>query len=81
MDSEMLTRFFMWGTILNAAFLMVAFMVWVCAADYMYRTHNRLFGISRESFNLVFYVFIGAYKLITYAFFLTPWLALLIISR
>ena len=80
MDIELVKSFLMWCTILNVCFLLVSFLIWLLAADLVYKIHGKLFGISRETFNLVFYCFLGLYKVVVFALNLVPWLALEIVG-
>ena len=80
MDIETLKLFFMWCTILNVGLLILSFLIWMVAADFIYKVHGKWFPMPRESFNAVFYGFIGIYKLFVYVFNLAPWLALVIIG-
>lgn len=81
MNIQMLTDFFMWCTIINIIILCCAFFIWLIGADYIYKLHSKCFHLpSRETFNFVFYSFLGLYKILVYVFNLVPWIALLIIS-
>lgn len=80
MAIEMLTRFFMWCTIINAGLLIGAFLTVAFAGDFMYRVHGKWFPMPRETFNVVLYVFIGVYKILVYVFNLVPWIVLEIIG-
>ncbi len=80
MDIETLKLFFMWCTILNAGLLLFSFLLWIVAADFIYKLHGKWFSMPRESFNAVFYGFIGVYKLFVYVFNLVPWVVLVILS-
>ena len=77
---ETLTRFFMWCTILNFALLILTSLMCVCAKDWAYGMHSKLFGISREAFNIAIYSFLGVYKIFIFVFCLIPYIALLIIG-
>ena len=82
MDIAMLTRFFMWCTILNAgllalSFLMVAFGF---GSDFVYRMHSKWFPMSRDTFNTVLYSLIGVYNIFIFVLNFVPWLALVIIK-
>jgi hypothetical protein len=79
MDIQTLTVFFMWCTILNVALLLLSSLMCICAADWAYRIHSKLFSISRETFNVVIYSFIALYKLLVIVFILIPYVALSII--
>ena len=80
MNIEILKLFFMWCTILNAGLLILSFLIWMVAADFIYKVHGKWFSMPRESFNLVFYAFIGFYKLFVCVFCFVPWVALVLIS-
>ena len=80
MDITTFRAFFMWCTILNAALILLSFVFFVFASDFIYRMHSRWFTFSRETFNVVFYSFLGFYKIIFLAFNLIPYIALLIIG-
>ena len=80
MDIQTLTTFFMWCTILNVALLVLSSLFCICARDWAYRIHSKLFSISRETFNVMMYSFIALYKLLVIVFSLIPYIALLIIG-
>ncbi len=80
MDIQLLTRFFMWCTILNVGLLFLTFLIFTVAGDFVYRMHGKWFSMRRETFNVVFYSFIGLYKVLVYVFNIIPWVALLIVG-
>lgn len=80
MDTEMMTKFFMWCTILNFGFLMFSFLCLVSAGDFVYKTHGKWFPMPRETFNAVLYSFLGVYKIVFLVFNVVPWAALTIIG-
>lgn len=80
MDITTVRTFFLWCTIINAILLTGSSLVCIFASDSIYPIHSRLFKVSRESFNTMFYSFIGLYKILWMVFNLVPWLALLIIA-
>lgn len=76
-----LTTFFMWCTILNAGLLVLSSVVMCfCAGDWVYGIHSKWFRISRESFNVAMYSFIGLYKILVIVFNVIPYAALLIVG-
>jgi len=79
MDIQMLTRFFMWCTILNMGLLVLASLILAFAGDFVYRMHGKWFPMPRGTFNVVLYAFIGMYKIIVFVFNVVPWIALIII--
>ena len=80
MDIQTLTTFFMWCTILNVALLLLSSLMCICAGDWIYQIHSKLFSISKETFNVMIYSFIALYKLLVIVFILIPYIALLIVG-
>lgn len=80
MDIQTLTSFFMWCTIINAGFLLFLTLIFMLTPDLAYKMQSRFIPISRETFNTVFYSFIGLFKVFVLVFNVVPWIALLIIA-
>ena len=80
MDIQTLTSFFMWCTIINIGFLIFLALVYLLVPNVTYRLQSRFIPISRETFDIVFYSFIGIFKALVLVFFVVPWIALLIIG-
>ncbi len=80
MDLDTVRAFFMWCTIVNGALLVLSFLICACAGDLVYRMHSKLFPMSRETFNVVIYSFIGLLKIFVITFNLVPYVALLIVG-
>ena len=72
----MLTRFFMWCTIVNAGLLAISFLFLAFAADFVYKMHGKWFPMPRETFTVVLYAYLGLYKILILVFNLVPWLVL-----
>ena len=80
MDIQTLTSFFMWCTIINTGFLIFLALIFMLAPNLVYRLQSMFINITRETFDIVFYSFIGFLKIIVLVFNLVPWIALLIIG-
>jgi len=80
MTINVLRQFFMWCMVLNGAVLMLSFLFWLGAKEWICQQHQRLFGISQEQLNFVAEFFFIGYKLFLISFNLIPYLALLILS-
>ena len=80
MDIQTLTRFFMWCTILNWSLLVLWTIMFIAAPGLVYRTQNTFFPLPRETFNVVMYAFLGAFKIVFLVFNVVPYVALLIIG-
>ncbi len=80
MDTQTLTAFFMWCTIINAALLSLSIVMMITIGDLAYRIHSKWFPMPRQTFTVVIYSFLGLYKVLFIAFNLVPWVALLIVG-
>ena len=80
MDVETLTRFFMWCTILNGGLLVLWTTMLILAPDLVYRMQSKWFPITRETFNVVIYSFLGLFKIVFLVFNVVPYVALLIVG-
>ena len=80
MDTRTLTAFFMWCTIINGAILLLWALLFMIAPDWLYRMQKRWFPIARETYNSIFYCFLGAFKILYFFFNLVPYTALLMIG-
>ena len=52
----------------------------ILAPDLVYRTQSKWFPISRETFNVVMYSFLGLFKIVFLVFNVVPYVALLIVG-
>jgi hypothetical protein len=80
MDIQTLTTFFMWCTIINGALLVLWTTVCMLAPDLVYRVQSKWFPIPRETFDVVFYAFLGVFKPFWLVFNVVPYVALLIVG-
>ena len=80
MDIQILTTFFMWCAIINGGFLILWAAFSVFAPELVYRTQSRWFPMSRETFNIVSYSFLGMFKIVFLVFNIVPYVALLIVG-
>ena len=80
MDIFAVRTFLMYCSILNGALLILSFLIYVFVGDLVYKTHSKLFPMSREAFNIAAYSFIGLYKIFFWVFNLMPFIACTIIG-
>lgn len=80
MDIQTLTTFFMWCSIINGSILILWTIFFMFAPDFVYRIQSNWFPIPKETFNVIFYAFIGLFKIIFIVFNVVPYIALLIIG-
>lgn len=76
MDMETLRQFFLWCVLLNGGLVILYALICAVGGGWIYRAHHRWFPISRETFDVVLYAFLGLYKLLFIVFCLVPYLAL-----
>ena len=79
MDIETLTTFFMWCTIINGGLFVVSAITCLLLKNWAFRMHSKMFGISRDAFNVSTYAFLGLFKIVFLVFNVVPYVALLII--
>lgn len=80
MDIQTLTVFFMWCSIINFGLLLFLGLIFLLAPNLTYKLQSMFVPISRETFNVVFYSFMGFFKVIVLVFNVVPWIVLEIIA-
>jgi len=71
-----------WCTVINFAFMLFWFLVFLVAHDLAYQIHSSMFpGLTPESFDEFHYQFLGFFKLSVMLLNLAPYIALRIIGR
>jgi len=80
MDIQILTTFFMWCTIINGTVFALWATTCILMPDLLFRIHSKWFSISRETFNISIYSFLGILKIFFLVFNVAPYVALLIMG-
>lgn len=80
MDIDLLRGFFGWMSALNLCLLMFSTIMMMVFKDWVMSVHRKFFDLSDEQFNLTYFKFIAAYKLLTLIFCVTPYVALILID-
>ena len=70
-----------WCTIMNFALLMVWFLFFVFAHNWLYRFHSSMFKMPEETFNAIHYGAMAVFKLAILMFNFAPYVALLIVRQ
>jgi len=81
MNIQRLTAFLMWCTIINGVLLVITAIMGTFGLDFVYSIHGKLFLFSRETLSVIFYLFLGLYKMVWLVFNAVPYVALLIIRK
>ena len=76
MTTTSITEFLLWCVGINYGFLLLWFVGFAFAHDWMYRLHRRWFRLSVETFDAIHYAGMAAYKLAILLLNLAPLLAL-----
>ena len=80
MDTNTLSAFFMWCTIINGGLLLLWTLAHLIMPDLVYKSQKKFFTLPKETFTVVFYSFLGLFKILFLIFNLVPYLALLILQ-
>lgn len=81
MDTEFLCRFLLWSLAVNYVVLLVWFFAFAFARDGIRRLHGRWFRFSDETFDVIHYAGITAYKIGILLFNLAPLIALWLMRK
>jgi hypothetical protein len=80
MTASEMKEVLLWCVGINYGILLVWFGAFVCAHDWMYRMHTRWFKLSVETFDVIHYAGIAAYKIGIILLNLVPLIALCLAS-
>jgi len=71
-----LQTFFGWCSVINIGILLLWFLFFVLAHNFMYWAHSKLFRFSVERFDELHYMLIAQFKFLIIVFNLVPYVAL-----
>lgn len=80
MSTGMVREAFLWCAVINYGLMLVWFLTFALAHDWMYRLHGRWFRLSTERFDAIHYAGIAMYKVGILVFNLVPYLALRLVE-
>lgn len=80
MDITELTHVLGWCSLINYTLLLLWFLIFSLAHDWLFRMHSRWFVLTVGQFDVINYAGIGLYKLLVFVFNLVPYLALRFIN-
>ncbi|WP_375057004.1 DUF6868 family protein [Zobellella sp. DQSA1] len=76
MEMDAVQDFLLWCLGINYGILLIWFMVFCFAREWMHRLHGRWFRLAPGQFDALHYAAMAAYKIGILLFNLVPWLAL-----
>ena len=79
MTVEIIRDVLAWCAVINYALLLLWFLVFLLAHDWLYRVHRKWFTVSVENFDAIHYASMAFFKLCIFLFSLAPYLALRIV--
>ena len=79
MDAQMLCEMLGYSSIINYSILLVWFIFFMFAKNWMYNLHSKWFSILPEEFDKIHYKLMAQFKLLIFVFNLAPFFALCII--
>jgi len=65
-----------WCTIINYSLLILWFLFFVLAHDFLFKLHGKWFNLTVERFDAMHYVGMAVFKVFIFVFNLTPYLAI-----
>jgi len=80
MSIEVVRTILLWCTVINYGILLVWFLAFVLARDWMQHLHGRWFRLSREQFDAVHYAGMAVYKIGILLFNLVPLVVLYVVG-
>lgn len=80
MSIETVRAVLLWCAIINYGVLLVWFLFFILARDFMHRLHGRWFHLSVEQFDAIHYAGMAIFKLGIILFNLVPYIALRIVG-
>jgi len=79
MTAEIFRSVLGWSALINYGVLLLWFLFFVLAHDWMYRVHTRFFTLTVEKFDSAHYGSMAIFKLLVIVFNLVPYLAMRIV--
>jgi len=80
MSIELTRHFLLWCTVINYGVLLVWFLVFVFARNWIQRIHGRWFGLPNGQFDSLHYAGMAIYKIGILLFNLVPFVALCMVA-
>jgi hypothetical protein len=81
MNIEIVRKGLLWCTAINYGILLVWFLFFMLAHDWMYQFHGRWFHLSVDQFDMLHYAGLSVYKIGIILLNLVPYIALCICHR
>ena len=80
MSLEVTRNFLLWCTVINWGILLVWFLIFAFAHDWIQGIYGRWFRLSRDQFDAIHYAVMGIFKIGIILFNLVPYVVLCIVA-
>ena len=80
MTAEIIREFLGWCSVINGGVLLLWWLWFMLAHDFIYRIHRQWFNLSMERFDAIHYSLMGSFKLCIILFNVVPYVALHIVG-
>ncbi|MFT7460961.1 MAG: hypothetical protein ACI909_003652 [Planctomycetota bacterium] len=80
MTVEILRGALAWSAVINYVLLLIWFLIFLFAHDWMYGLHSKWFSLSVDKFDAIHYTTMAFFKLSIFLLYLAPYLALRIVA-
>ena len=77
---ETLTTFLGWCSVINITILLLTTFLLIGFKDLVSKVHGKMFGLNQQSIPLIYFNYLGNYKIAIFIFNLVPYLALKIMG-
>jgi len=80
MTLEIIRDVLAWCSVMNIILLLLWFIIFSLASDWVYRLHHKWYKLSQDAFNTIHYCGIAFLKIVILVFNIVPYLALRIVG-
>ena len=75
--AKVLIRCWFFGTLLN----LFSFVAVMLGREIIFDIHGKMWGLTPHELDLIFYCYVGLWKICSFSFFLFPWIAIRLVLR
>ena len=79
MTLEIIRDVLAWCSVINIILLLIWFIIFALARDWIYKMHSKWYKLSEDAFNTIHYAGIAFFKMLVLVFNIVPYLAIRIV--
>ncbi len=80
MTLDILREFFFWNMVINMGLLTLSFIMLTSMRGPIARIHRKMFNLSEDKLNTIWYSILGCYKIAIFMFNVVPYVAIRIVQ-